>query len=273
MAAEEKIVKILPCSLTEQELRQRSDQLSAVTIAADEAEKSVASLKEKQKADLSSAQTVAAGKHAQALQLSRVISTRTEDREVGCTKITSRRARVETVRRDDTGEVVSERPLSDVDIRTGAKWVADWTHNTFNLIHPDEPDYVIERRAPTQEERQTQLALDKETKAAAKAADVSVEVVDELDISKVDDRSIRKFAVKRSDWMTHRTGLQDAKGKPLQGRWHADGDDRVLTLDAGEAHDQLVAYAQLRGINLRLIAHVVQDEAPKPSKAKKGGAK
>lgn len=85
------------------------------------------------------------------------------------------------------------------------------------------------------------------------------------------------LAVKRGDWLQHRSGLRDTAKAPLHKRWEAEGDDRVVELEPGDdVIAKVIAYCADHGVKLRVNGKVVgekTDEKPvAKARARKGGA-
>lgn len=166
----ERVIKHLPVSLTREEIEERSKTVARLSGEIADAERKVESEKESAKARVKEAEAIAEGLSAKQRQLSRVVLEGREEREVACTVRLDRANRQKITTRDDTGERVDVRPLTDGEMREGAAWKVDLGLNRAELIHPDEPDIVLDVRPLTDEERQGELPVGGKKSSKAKPA-------------------------------------------------------------------------------------------------------
>lgn len=90
------------------------------------------------------------------------------------------------------------------------------------------------------------------------------------------DSTTTTLAVKRGDWLTHRSGLRDTAKAPLHKCWLAEGDNRVATVERGDdVVGKVLAYCADNNVPLRLNGKLVGSELAAPEKpaAKKASKK
>jgi hypothetical protein len=165
-----RVIKSLPVKLTRDETEDRSRTVARLSGEIADAERKIEAEKERAKARVKEAEAIAEGLSAQQRALSRVVLEGQENRDVSCTVKTDRRERVEVITRDDTGEHVETRPLSDTEVRAGATWQKNLARGVAELKHPEDPDLVLDVRDLTDEERQVDLPV--ETKKSKRRAPV-----------------------------------------------------------------------------------------------------
>lgn len=84
------------------------------------------------------------------------------------------------------------------------------------------------------------------------------------------------LAVKRGDWLTHRSGLRDTATASLHKRWEAEGDNRVATVERGDdVVGKVLAYCTDNNVPLHLNGKLVGSvlAAPEKPAAKKASKK
>lgn len=90
------------------------------------------------------------------------------------------------------------------------------------------------------------------------------------------DSTTATLAVKRGDWLTHRSGLRDTAKAPLHKCWLAEGDNRVATVERGDdVVGKVLAYCADNNVPLHLNGKLVGSvlAAPEKPAAKKASKK
>lgn len=76
------------------------------------------------------------------------------------------------------------------------------------------------------------------------------------------DSTTVTLAVKRGDWLTHRSGLRDTAKAPLHKRWDSEGENRVVEITRGdELIGKVLAYCADNGVKVYLDGQLVGAKA------------
>ncbi|RTL30240.1 MAG: hypothetical protein EKK55_02300 [Rhodocyclaceae bacterium] len=153
----ERVVKVLAVDLTEAEVHERSVRCTRLVRVACEKALALEATKKRAKAMIEEAAAILDGARAEHDQLARVVGERKEDREVECEERIVRADRRRTLTRLDTGEVLRSDPVSDEEMRRGAKWSPNFEAGRSELRHPEEPEVLLNTRALTDDEKQVPL--------------------------------------------------------------------------------------------------------------------
>lgn len=150
-------MRALPCKLTQPEVVTRARDSVKLGHEIEDAEREIDRIKERAKADAKIAEERLEGLAAKRRHVDRIVHDGAEDREVRCTRYYDRKTRICTIVRDDTGEPVQTRPMSDDEIRRGCDWIYDYPAKVKRLTHPEGD--VVETEPLSDKELQTHLAL------------------------------------------------------------------------------------------------------------------
>lgn len=153
----ERVVKVLSVDLTEAEVHERSVRCTRLVRTAGEKSIALEATKKRAKAMIEEAAAILDGARAEHDQLARVVGERKEDREVECEVRLYRVDRRRVTVRLDTGEEIDSIPVTDDEMRKGAKWIPNYEAGRSELRHPEEPEVLLNTRALTDDERQVPL--------------------------------------------------------------------------------------------------------------------
>lgn len=254
-------VKNLPCKLTSDEVHRRACQAADLAGEVNAKESALEQAKERAKAIVKDAEVALAGKRGEMSMLARIARERVEYREIECEERIVRAERRRIITRLDTAEVIESEPVSDEEMRRGARWRPSVEQGRSELRHPDEPEVLLDTRPLTDAERQvplpgadgtvraTTLAEAAAIAAAAEAGDISEEVlarstpVDLVGDAPETLKPSLRMSLPGRVWAEHREGLLDAEGLALHRQWRKSATLRMVDLEPGATRDLVLAYA------------------------------
>lgn len=261
-------VKNLPCKLTDDEVHKRACQAADLAGEVNAKESALEQAKERAKAIVKDAEVALAGKRGEMSMLARIARERVEYREIECEERIVRAERRRIITRLDTAEVIESEPVSDEEMRRGARWRPSVEQGRSELRHPDEPEVLLDTRPLSDAERQvplpgadgtvraTTLAEAAAIAAATEAGDLSEDVLARsTPVDIVGDAPApatgKRLSLSERVWLEHREGLLDAKGLALHRQWRKSSTLRMVDIEAGPTLDLVLAYAAEQGIELQ----------------------
>lgn len=255
----------LPVELTEPEVQAKQREATRLTIELATAEAAVDAEKERAKSWVKSAEGKVTAIKEAARQLAREAVAREEYRAVETREIVDRRVRKVFVARIDTGEILTQRPATPLELEKDCEELMSDDGRWMRLIHTATGDIVRERMTTAAER---QLSLDavapREIVWVAKAQWTHMGHDDVEDLTKPVAHAAALAWVESGDWMT----AHIPRGAVLEAVMHRLG---VLEIGFKVGNDAPVTLGDLSGAKGASTEKVTQIKGKRAARAEKAG--